>query len=61
VQGRRNLASFKNPSVTTCVHELREQEQACPCCGVERKEIGTNESWQVEYVPGHLERIHHVR
>jgi transposase len=26
-----------------------------------RKEIGADESWQVEYLPGHFERIQHVR
>jgi len=28
---------------------------------LERREIGADESWQVEYLPGHFERIHHVR
>ena len=28
---------------------------------MERKEIGADESWQIEYLPGHFERIHHVR
>ncbi|EQD66938.1 transposase IS66, partial [mine drainage metagenome] len=60
-QGRRNLANFENLPVTTQVHELSAEERACPCCGVERKEIGADESWQVEYLPGHFERIHHVR
>ncbi|WP_165420019.1 IS66 family transposase zinc-finger binding domain-containing protein [Edaphobacter modestus] len=32
-----------------------------PCCGLTRKEIGADESWQIEYLPGHFERIHHVR
>ena len=59
--GRRNLANFENLPVTTHVHELSAAERACPCCGVERKEIGADESWQVEYLPGHFERIHHVR
>ncbi|MGB8479734.1 MAG: IS66 family transposase zinc-finger binding domain-containing protein [Acidobacteriaceae bacterium] len=58
---RRNLANFENLPVTTHVHELSVAERACPCCGVERKEIGADESWQVEYLPGHFERIHHVR
>jgi hypothetical protein len=53
-KGRRNLANFENLPVTTCVHELSEQERACPCCGIERKEIGTDHSWQVEYLPGPL-------
>jgi transposase len=37
------------------------EERACPCCGEQRKEIGADESWQVEYFPGHFERIQHVR
>jgi transposase len=60
-KGRRNLANFENLPVTTHVHELNQAERACPCCGIERKEIGTEESWQVEYLPGHFVRIHHVR
>jgi transposase len=60
-KGRRNLANFDNLPVTTQVYELNAEQRACPCCGVERKEIGADESWQVEYLPGHFERIHHVR
>lgn len=60
-KGRRNLANFENLPVTTQVHELSAAERACPCCGIERTQIGTDESWQVEYLPGHFERIHHLR
>jgi transposase len=60
-KGRRNLANFENLPVRTHVYELSEAERACPCCGLTRKEIGADESWQVEYLPGHFERIHHVR
>jgi transposase len=60
-KGRRNLARFENLPVTTHVYELNETERACPCCGLERKEIGAEESWQIEYLPGRFERIHHVR
>jgi len=60
-KGRRNLANFENLPVTTHVYELSAAERACPCCGLTRKEIGADESWQVEYLPGHFERIHHVR
>src|SRR5205085_9149655 len=60
-KGRRHLASFENLPVTTQVYELSAEERACPCCGVERQEIGAEESWQIEYIPGHFERIHHVR
>ncbi len=60
-KGRRNLARFENLPVVTQVHELSAEQRVCPCCGVERKEIGADESWQIEYFPGHFERIHHVR
>jgi transposase len=60
-KGRRNLANFENLPVTTHVYELSAEQRACPCCGLERKEIGSDESWQIEYYPGHFERLHHVR
>ena len=60
-KGRRNLADFENIPVTTHVHELGAEERACPCCGAQRKEIGADESWQIEYYPGRFERIHHLR
>ncbi len=59
--GRRNLAHFENLPVTTHVHELSAEERACPCCGSQRREIGAEESWQIEYYPGRFERIQHVR
>ena len=60
-KGRRNLANFDNLPVTTHVYELSAEQRVCPCCGIARKEIGTDESWQIEYYPGHFERLHHVR
>jgi transposase len=60
-QGRRNLANFEKLPVTTQVYELSAEQRQCPGCGVERKEIGADESWQIEYVPGRFERLHHVR
>lgn len=60
-KGRRQIANFENLPVTHHVHELKPQERACPCCGQERKEMGAEESWQVEYIPGRWERLHHVR
>jgi transposase len=59
--GRRHLANFENLPVTTQVYELSAEERLCPCCGVERKEIGADESWQIEYIPGRFERIQHIR
>jgi transposase len=60
-KGRRPLADFNHLPLTTHVYELNAEQRACSCCGLERKEIGAEESWQVEYHPGHFERIHHVR
>jgi transposase len=59
--GRRHLASFENLPVTTQVYELSAEQRICPCCGVERQEIGADESWQIEYIPGRFERIQHIR
>jgi transposase len=59
-KGRRNLARFENLPVTTHIYELSEAEQACPCCGLTRQEIGADESWQAEHYLGHFERIHPV-
>jgi transposase len=59
--GRRHLANFEKLPVTTQIHELSAEERICAGCGVERQEIGTEESWQIEYIPGHFERIRHLR
>src|SRR5499425_3944179 len=59
--GRRHLASFEHLPVTTQVYELSCEQRICPGCGVERKEIGADESWQIEYIPGRFERLQHVR
>jgi transposase len=59
--GRRHLANFENLPVTTQVYELSAEQRLCPCCGVERKEMGADESWQIEYIPGRFERIQHIR
>lgn len=60
-KGRRALANFANLPVNTQVYELSAEQRLCPGCGVERNEIGSEESWQIEYIPGHFERIQHVR
>jgi hypothetical protein len=44
-KGRRRIADFEHLPVTTHMHELSAEERACPCCGIERKEIGQEESW----------------
>jgi len=60
-RGRRNLENFDKLPVQEHVYELSEAERLCPCCGKTRAEIGADESWQIEYFPGHFERLHHVR
>jgi transposase len=60
-KGRRNLAAFDQLPVLRRVHDLPEDRKPCPCCGNAREKIGGESSWQVEYVPGHFERIEHVR
>jgi transposase len=60
-KGRRALANFANLPVKTYVYELNVEERLCPSCRVERQEIGSEKSWQIEYIPGHFERLEHVR
>lgn len=59
--GRPNLAACEHLPVREFVHELSAAERACPGCGGERAEMGFEESWQLEYVPGRLQRLHHLR
>src|SRR5438445_6879799 len=60
-KGRRALANFENLPVSTHVYELSAAQRRCSCCGQQRQEIGSEESWQIEYLPGHFERLQHVR
>ena len=60
-KGRRALANFDHLPTITHIHELKPEERACPCCGNQRQEIGSEESWQIEHIPGRFERLHHVR
>jgi transposase len=60
-KGRRALANFGNLPVSTHVYELPQEQRRCSCCGEQRQEIGSEESWQIEYIPGHFERLQHVR
>ena len=60
-RGRRALVNFEKLPVHTHIYELSAEQRACPGCGVERPEIGSEESWQIEYLPGHFERLQHVR
>jgi Transposase IS66 family/zinc-finger binding domain of transposase IS66 len=47
--------------LSTHVYELPAEQRRCSCCGEQRQEIGSEESWQIEYLPGHFERLRHVR
>ena len=60
-KGRRALANFENLPVSTHVYELPAEQRRCSCCGEQRQEIGSEESWQIEYIPGRFERLQHVR
>jgi transposase len=60
-RGRRALANFEHLPVSTHVYELTAEQRRCSCCGEQRQEIGSEESWQIEYLPGHFERLRHVR
>jgi hypothetical protein len=60
-KGRRDLSAFDHLPVTRKVYDLDEKQKACSCCGCLRDKIGEESSWQIEYIPGHFERIEHVR
>jgi transposase len=60
-RGRRALVNFDHLPVSTHVYELTAEQRRCSCCGEQREEIGSEESWQIEYLPGHFERLQHVR
>jgi len=59
-KGRRALANFDHLPVSTHVYELTAEQRLCSCCGEQRQEIGSEESWQIEYLPGHFERLEEV-
>ena len=42
-------------------HELSDEERTCPCCGKLRKEIGSETSEQLEFIPAALKVIQHHR
>jgi hypothetical protein len=60
-QGAARGSRLREPSRLHASSRVERGERPCPCCGVERNEIGQEESWRIEYFLGHLERIRHVR
>ena len=59
--GRRRIADLEHLPVRIVEHDLPDAEKPCTCCGQMRTRIGCEESWQVEFIPGHFERWHHRR
>jgi len=59
--GRRRLADLDHLPVRRCEHDLPDEEKCCPGCGAMRERIGKETTWQIEYIPGHFERIEHVQ
>ena len=57
--GRRKLP--ENLPRIEIVHDLSDQEKACPCCGEQRACIGSETSEQLEYVPASLKVLKHLR
>ncbi len=45
----------------TIVHELSDEERACPCCGRIRAEIGREVSEQLDFIPARLKVLRHER
>jgi transposase len=43
------------------IHELTDEERICPCCGKLRKEIGSEVSEQLEFIPAQLKVLQHRR
>lgn len=62
-RGRRDLSAdeFDHLPILRKEHDLPEQDKSCPCCGKDRQQIGSETSWQIEYIPGSFQRIEHVR
>jgi transposase len=57
--GRRRLpADLPRQKV---IHDLPEEQKACPCCGKLRHVIGQEVSEQLDFVPAKLTVIEHVR
>jgi transposase len=43
------------------IYELSAAERACPCCGQQRDEIGSERSEQLEVIPAQVKVIEHIR
>lgn len=60
-RGRRNLAAFEHLPTIRQEHDLPDEQKPCGCCGTVRVQIGQETTWQLEYIPGHFQRIEHIQ
>lgn len=42
-------------------HDLSEEEKKCPCCGKERKKIGSEATEELDIIPARIKVIRHIR
>jgi transposase len=57
--GRRELpASLPRREI---LHDLKDEQKPCPCCGEARTCIGSETSEQLEYIPATFEVLKHIR
>ena len=47
--------------VKEVIHELHDDERACPCCGSPRPEIGEERTSEYEVIPAQVIKIVHIR
>jgi transposase len=59
--GRRNLAQREDLPVLEHIHDLPEEQKACPVCQAARVQIGQEVTWQLGFHPGFFFRHKHVR
>lgn len=57
--GRRNPVDMAHLPVERHIHDLPEDQRACPVCQNQRKEMGRNTSSMLEYVPAHFVHVIH--
>jgi transposase len=59
--GRRNLAERQDLPALEHIHDLPEDQQACPTCHQPRVKIGEEVTWQLGFRPAFFFRHKHVR
>ena len=57
--GRKHLPeNFPREEI---IHDLSEDEKKCSCCGEERKQIGREETEELDIIPAEIKVIKHIR